>query len=180
MEELFRRPVINKGNRKQMRDENKPADHGSKQPQTVAYSRIPSMHVRTRTGQAEAHPIPVGGAPLAAFPLDCNNLLLDLPNGALSSLPRVSLAAAIGWNGALLQKLALERLRPVVMFKEGSGESDALGFLFEHWQVEQHTDDRDGDHFGVHLLRANLWLEYKQVADHEEGVRQGWEWLGNI
>ncbi|KAJ3846387.1 hypothetical protein EV368DRAFT_89104 [Lentinula lateritia] len=150
--------------------------------------------------EAEAHPVPVGGAPLAPFPLDCYDLLLDLPNGALSSLPRVSLAAAIGWNGALLQKLALERPRPVVMFEEGSGESgsrmvvyfgddrfysfrtllDALGFLFEHWRVEPRTTDRDGNQFGVHLLRANLQLEYGQVADHEEGIRRGWEWLGNI
>ncbi|KAJ3925906.1 MAG: hypothetical protein NXY57DRAFT_1043718 [Lentinula lateritia] len=150
--------------------------------------------------EAEAHPIPVRGAPLMAFPLDCYDLLLDLLNGALSSLPCAALAAAIGWNRALLQKLSLERLRSVVMFEEGDGESgsrmvvyfgnnrfysfrmllDALGFVFKHWQAEPSAGDRDGDHFGVHLLRANLRWEYEQVADHEEGVRRGWEWLGNV
>ncbi|KAJ3859261.1 hypothetical protein EV359DRAFT_86605 [Lentinula novae-zelandiae] len=158
------------------------------------------MRVLTRFGQAEVHPIPVGGAPLAAFPLDCYDLLLDLPNGALSSLPRAALAAAIGWNRALLQKLSLERSRSVIMFKEGDGESgsqmvvyfgnnrfysfctlpDAIGFVFKHWQAEPSADDHDGDHFSVHLLRANLRWEYEQVADHEEGVRRGWEWLGNV
>ncbi|KAJ3805544.1 hypothetical protein F5876DRAFT_81665 [Lentinula aff. lateritia] len=150
--------------------------------------------------EAEAHPIPVGGAPLAAFPLDCYDLLLELPNGALSSLPRTALATAIGWNRALLQKLSLERPRSVIMFEEGDGESgsrmvvyfgndrfysfrtllDAIGFVFEHWQTEPSADDRDGDHFGVYLLRANPRWEYEQVADHEEGVRRGWEWLGNV
>ncbi|KAJ4473449.1 hypothetical protein C8J55DRAFT_562975 [Lentinula edodes] len=150
--------------------------------------------------EAEAHPVPVGGAPLAAFPLDCYDLLLDLPNGALSSLPRASLAAAIGWNGALLRKLSLEHPRPVVMFEEGDGESEsrmvvyfgnscfysfrtlleAIGFLFEYWQVEPSADDCDGGHFGVQLLRANLQWEYEQAGEHADGIRRGWEWLGNV
>ncbi|GAW05033.1 hypothetical protein LENED_006863 [Lentinula edodes] len=80
--------------------------------------------------EAEAHTVPIGGAPLAPFPMDCYDVLLDLPNGALSSLPRASLAAAIGWNGALLQKLALERPRPVIMFEEAVGETGSRMMVY--------------------------------------------------
>ncbi|KAJ3884945.1 hypothetical protein GG344DRAFT_83307 [Lentinula edodes] len=150
--------------------------------------------------EAEAHTVPNGGAPLAAFPMDCYDLLLDLPNGALSSLPRASLAAAIGWNRALLRKFSLERLRPIVMFEEGDEESgsrmvvyfgndhfysfrtllEAIGFLFEYWHVESSTDDCDGSHFGVQVLRTNLWWEYEQGGDHDAGIHRGWDWLGNV
>ncbi|KAJ3897311.1 hypothetical protein F5879DRAFT_996249 [Lentinula edodes] len=73
--------------------------------------------------EAEAHPMPEGGIPLAAFPLDCYDLLVALPDGVLSSLPRTALAVAIGWNKTLLKKLALERARSVIMFEEGDRES---------------------------------------------------------
>ncbi|KAJ3846207.1 hypothetical protein EV368DRAFT_89404 [Lentinula lateritia] len=116
--------------------------------------------------EAEVHPMPDGGIPLAAFPLDCYDLLEALPEGALSSLPRTALAVAIGWTRELLKKLALERGQSVVMFEEGDGESgsrvvvyfggnrfanllEALEFLFEYWQVEPSEDDRDRDHFSL-------------------------------
>ncbi|KAJ3886393.1 hypothetical protein GG344DRAFT_69711 [Lentinula edodes] len=141
--------------------------------------------------EAEAHPMPDGGVPLAAFPLDCYDLLIALPEGALSSLPRTALAVAIGWTRGLLKKLALERARPVVMFEEGDMDSgtrmvvyfggnrffsfatllEALGFLFEHWQVEPSGDNRDGDRFGVQVLRTNLRWEYEQGGGHEAGIQ---------
>ncbi|KAJ3871661.1 hypothetical protein F5051DRAFT_433675 [Lentinula edodes] len=150
--------------------------------------------------EAEAHPMPEGGIPLAAFPLDCYDLLVALPEGALSSLPRTALAAAIGWTRELSKKLALERERSVVIFEEGDGESgsrvvvyfggnrffsfatllEALGFLFEYWRVEPREDERDRDHFGVQVLRTNLRWEYEQADGHESGIRRGWDWLGNV
>ncbi|KAJ3846360.1 hypothetical protein EV368DRAFT_69980 [Lentinula lateritia] len=139
--------------------------------------------------EAEAHPMPDGGIPLAAFPLDCYDLLVALPE-----------AVAIGWTRELLKKLALERGRSVVMFEEGGGELgsrvvvyfggnrffsfanllEALGFLFEYWRVEPSEDDRDRDRFGVQVLRANLRWEYEQAEGHEAGIRRGWDWLGNV
>ncbi|KAJ3846316.1 hypothetical protein EV368DRAFT_70018 [Lentinula lateritia] len=150
--------------------------------------------------EAEAHPMPEGGIPLAAFPLDCYDLLVALPEGALSLLPRTALATAIGWTRELLKKLALEREWSVVMFEEGDGESEsrvvvyfggnrffsfvtlleALGFLFEHWRVEPREDEHDRDHFGVQVLRTNLRWEYEQAGGHESGIRRGWDWLGNV
>ncbi|KAJ3846315.1 hypothetical protein EV368DRAFT_89229 [Lentinula lateritia] len=141
--------------------------------------------------------MPEGGVPLAAFPLDCYDLLVALPDGALSSLPRTALAVAIGWNKVLLRKLALEHARSVILFEEGDRESgsrmvvyfggnrfatplEALGFLFENWQVEPSWDDRDEDQFGVQILRGNLRWEYSQGRDHEVGIRRGWDWLGNV
>ncbi|KAJ3804610.1 hypothetical protein F5876DRAFT_82882 [Lentinula aff. lateritia] len=150
--------------------------------------------------EAEAYPMPDGGIPLAAFPLDCYDLLVALPEGTLSTLPRTALAVAIGWTRGLLKKLALERARPVVMFEEGDRDSgsrmvvyfggnrffsfatllEALAFLFENWQVEPSGDGRDGDHFGVQVLRTNIRWEYEQGGGHGAGIQRGWDWLGNV
>ncbi|KAJ3858495.1 hypothetical protein EV359DRAFT_87660 [Lentinula novae-zelandiae] len=72
---------------------------------------------------ADARPIPPEAQPLAAFPLECLDLLLLLPAGALSSLPSKAVAMAIGWTPALLQKFALEREHPVLIFDEGNSET---------------------------------------------------------
>ncbi|KAJ3804617.1 hypothetical protein F5876DRAFT_82866 [Lentinula aff. lateritia] len=79
---------------------------------------------------AETRAVPVGAIPLAAFPLESYDLLPLLPASTLSTLPRVAVATAIGWNPGLLQKLAFERECSVVIFKEGNGETESRTVVY--------------------------------------------------
>ncbi|KAH7871565.1 uncharacterized protein C8R40DRAFT_1072325 [Lentinula edodes] len=86
---------------------------------------------------AETRTVPVGAIPLAAFPLESYDLLPQLPTGTLSTLPRVAVATAISWNPGLLQKLAFERERPVVILEEGNGEAGSRTVVYfgsDQWE----------------------------------------------
>ncbi|KAJ3851388.1 hypothetical protein EV368DRAFT_65796 [Lentinula lateritia] len=171
------------------RFENQPHDP------TVAYELVWAY------AMVKNRPIPAEAVPLAAFPLESYDRLVLLPLGTLSTLPRVTVATAIGWNPTLLQKLALERERSVVIFEEGDGETElrtvvylgcaqffsfstmiaAVGFLFEFWHTEPLHHQRDGDNFGTQWLRDHLILEYEGGwFDHWNGIERGWNWLGNV
>ncbi|KAJ4487447.1 hypothetical protein C8R41DRAFT_920978 [Lentinula lateritia] len=148
----------------------------------------------------ENRPVPADAVPLDAFPLESYDQLVLLPLGTLSTLPRVPVATAIGWNPALLQKLALEREHLVVIFEEGDGETEsrtvvyfghaqffsfstmiaAVGFLLEFWHTEPLYHQCDGDDFGTRWLRDHLILEYEGGFDHWNGIERGWNWLGNL
>ncbi|KAJ4479470.1 hypothetical protein C8R41DRAFT_869278 [Lentinula lateritia] len=149
---------------------------------------------------ADARPVPPGAEPLAAFPLECYDLLALLPGGVLSSLPSVSISTAIGWNPGLTRKFASERDRPVVMFQEGDGATEsrivvylggyqffsfatltkAVTFLYEFWHTDPTGDQCDSADFGMRWVRDNLILEYDRGSGHRDGIERGWNWLESV
>ncbi|KAJ3803826.1 hypothetical protein F5876DRAFT_71137 [Lentinula aff. lateritia] len=152
---------------------------------------------------ADARPVPPGAEPLAAFPLECYDLLTLLPAGTLSLLPSVTVSTAIGWNPDLTRKFASEREHLVVMFKEGDGETElrivvylggnqhtrffsfatlikAMTFLYEFWHTGPTCDHCNGAEFGTQWMRDNLILEYECGSNHHDRIEQGWNWLENM
>ncbi|KAJ4467132.1 hypothetical protein C8J55DRAFT_492775 [Lentinula edodes] len=149
---------------------------------------------------ADAQPIPPGAEPLAAFPLECYDVLMLLPPGTLSSLPSIAVSTAIRWNRGLSHKFALERESPVVLFEEGDGETEsrvvvyfggyqffsfatlirAVTFLYEFWHSKPVRDHCDGVDFGTRWMQDNLIQEYRRGSDHRDGIERGWNWLANV
>ncbi|KAJ3808863.1 hypothetical protein F5876DRAFT_66926 [Lentinula aff. lateritia] len=141
--------------------------------------------------EAEAHPMPDGAVPLAAFPLDCYDLLISLPEGALLLLPRTALAVAIGWTRGLLKKLALERARPVVMFEEGDRDSGSRMVVYfggnQFFSFATLLEWRPwgsclriGRLSRVGTIVTGTTSVYKSPDEFTVGIRAGrWPWSGN-